>query len=111
VLASGATLDVEDLDRELSGHSPFVTEIPEAVALTGITPARDDAASGPRAEASSEAVLPLDAQLRAAEKSAIEHALRVAAGNRTKAARLLGVSRQTLYNKLKEHGLASAAER
>lgn len=38
--------------------------------------------------------------------SAIERALRHAKGNRTLAARLLGVGRATLYVKLEEHGLA-----
>jgi len=48
---------------------------------------------------------PLDAEMRAAEKKAIERALRHAGGNRTLAARLLGVSRSTLYLKLEEHGM------
>ncbi len=112
VLASSKNIDADDIDRELAGHSPFVTEIPEAVALTGITRPKDatPAAAPTVPEAGGGTILRLDAQLRAAEKRAIEHALRVAEGNRTKAARLLGVSRQTLYNKLKEHGLAGHEE-
>ena len=39
------------------------------------------------------------------EKEAILEALRRCGDNRTKAARILGVSRRTLYNKLEEHGL------
>jgi two-component system, NtrC family, response regulator AtoC len=35
----------------------------------------------------------------------VENALRRAGDNRTVAARLLGISRRTLYNKLAEHGL------
>jgi two-component system response regulator AtoC len=49
--------------------------------------------------------LPLDLQIRAAEKNALERALRVAKDNRSLAARLLGVSRSTLYAKLQEHQL------
>jgi DNA-binding NtrC family response regulator len=49
-------------------------------------------------------VQPLDATIRAAERKAIERALRHAKGNRTLAARLLGVGRATLYVKLDEHG-------
>ena len=41
-----------------------------------------------------------------AEKRALSKALQRAKGNKTLAARILGVSRRTLYNKLAEHGLA-----
>ncbi|PZR13286.1 MAG: two-component system response regulator [Archangium gephyra] len=43
---------------------------------------------------------------RDAEKQAVEEALQKARGNRSVAARLLGVSRRTLYNKLDTLGLA-----
>jgi DNA-binding NtrC family response regulator len=49
----------------------------------------------------------LDERRADAEKSAVRDALAKAKGNRTLAARLLGVSRRTLYNKLDELGLAS----
>jgi DNA-binding NtrC family response regulator len=44
--------------------------------------------------------------VRTAERAAIERALRFANGNRTVAARILGVSRATLYTKLDEHQLS-----
>jgi transcriptional regulator with PAS, ATPase and Fis domain len=47
----------------------------------------------------------LDAQRRQSEKEALVKALAQAGNNRTRAARLLAVSRRTLYNKLREHGL------
>jgi two-component system response regulator AtoC len=50
-------------------------------------------------------VLELDEVVRRAERKALEKALRKAGGNRTVAARILGVSRRTLYNKLEEHQL------
>jgi DNA-binding NtrC family response regulator len=50
-------------------------------------------------------VLELDEVVRRAERKALEKALQKAGGNRTVAARILGVSRRTLYNKLEEHGL------
>ncbi len=48
---------------------------------------------------------PLDAQRKDTEREALLHALARAKDNRTLAARLLGVSRRTLYNKLREHAL------
>ena len=42
---------------------------------------------------------------RAAEKNMILEVLEQTSGNRTKAAELLGVSRRTLYKKIKEYGL------
>jgi len=47
----------------------------------------------------------LEAQRRQVEREAVVAALQEAKGNRTAAARLLGISRRTFYNKLEEHGL------
>ena len=49
----------------------------------------------------------LDDEMKAAERKALERALRHCHGNRSLAARLLDVSRSTLYTKLREHGLLS----
>jgi two-component system, NtrC family, response regulator AtoC len=48
---------------------------------------------------------PLDEKMRQVERRILSRALERAEGNRTLAARLLGVSRRTLYNKLDEHDL------
>jgi DNA-binding NtrC family response regulator len=49
--------------------------------------------------------LRLDIHRRAAERDALEAALRQARGNRAQAALILGISRRTLYNKLEKQGL------
>jgi DNA-binding NtrC family response regulator len=49
--------------------------------------------------------LSLDSRRKDTEKDALVRALSRAGNNRTRAARLLEVSRRTLYNKLREHGL------
>ncbi len=59
---------------------------------------------GPEASGDSE-VIGLDAAIRNAERRALEKALKKAGGNRNVAARILGVSRRTLYYKLSQHGV------
>jgi DNA-binding NtrC family response regulator len=76
VLGDGETLRADDVEREL-GRPRLV----------------------PAGEPS------LDSRRRSAEREALQDALGRASGNRTVAARLLGVSRRTLYNKLAEHQL------
>ena len=48
-----------------------------------------------------------DRSLRGMERSLIEQVLAEAGGNRSEAARVLGVNRATLYNKLKAYGIGS----
>ena len=50
-------------------------------------------------------VVELDAAVKVAERRALEKALKKAEGNRVLAARLLGVSRRTLFYKLRIHGI------
>jgi DNA-binding NtrC family response regulator len=47
----------------------------------------------------------LDSQRAEAEKAAVVQALKQTGGNRTRAAKILGVSRRTLHNKLRDYGI------
>jgi two-component system response regulator AtoC len=96
VLTEKNSIDADDVRRELLPPVTFATQSP----LTSGMPA-PSSSQGPVSS-----VHPLDETMRAAERNAIERALRHAKGNRTLAARLLGVGRATLYVKLEEHGLA-----
>ena len=86
VLAESSVIRRADVERELSRGTP-----------SGRRPAIARASAG--------ADMSLDAQRREIEKEALVRALKQAGNNRTRAARLLEVSRRTLYNKLREHGL------
>ncbi|MET0790682.1 MAG: sigma-54 dependent transcriptional regulator [Polyangiaceae bacterium] len=68
--------------------------------------AREAAREHPARPSSPEARPRLDAQRRDAEREAVVEALSHANNNRSLAARLLGISRRTLYNKLEELGLS-----
>jgi DNA-binding protein Fis len=48
-----------------------------------------------------------DCSLRSVERALIERVLVDAQGNRSLAARVLGVNRATLYNKLRAYGIAA----
>jgi DNA-binding NtrC family response regulator len=88
VLADNDTIGRVDVERELG--------------LLG-RPAPPTTSSNDPKLAPAEATL--DASRRDAEKVTIVRALSQAKNNRSLAARLLNVSRRTLYNKLAEHGL------
>ncbi|MGH7440878.1 MAG: sigma-54 interaction domain-containing protein, partial [Polyangiaceae bacterium] len=85
VLAESDTITGADVDREL-GRAPL------------------GASQAPGARPPDEASLP--ERVRSAEKEALVAALARTRGNKTSAARLLGVSLRTLYNKLGTHGLS-----
>jgi len=95
VLSDGETLGAEDVARELGRGgglgSPGGSGAAAAPESTGDAGPGDDPS--------------LAAHVRAAERAALVKALARAKDNKTLAARLLGVSRRTLYNKLAEHEL------
>ena len=92
VLCRGRSITETDVNAELARPVRFATE-------TGTAGADATDASVESGSASLEAVV------RAAEREALARALERTDNNRSAAARLLGVSRTTLYAKLEEHGL------
>jgi DNA-binding NtrC family response regulator len=83
VLVDGDVIRRADVERHLGGPSA-ASAAPPAAAREGLS---------------------LDAQRKEREREALVDALTRSGNNRTRASRLLEVSRRTLYNKLREHGL------
>jgi DNA-binding NtrC family response regulator len=86
VLSEGPMLRAEDVERELGRAGSL-----------GRGPATSEREVVPEIERAS-----LETQRRLAEREAVREALERCRHNRTQAARILGVSRRTLYNKLQE---------
>ncbi len=93
VFVNGESISEAEVEKELAQRGLGPTLEPESRATS--TSAATGSATGGS----------LDAQRTDAERVAVRDALSRANGNRTQAARLLGVSRRTLYNKLTELGL------
>jgi two-component system response regulator AtoC len=89
VLSDGPVISAADVEREIARDQRFQSRQPP---LSPDRSREDDTGT-------------LDDQRRAAEREAVETALERCHGNRTQAARVLGISRRTLYNKLEELGL------
>jgi two-component system, NtrC family, response regulator AtoC len=114
VLSPGPHITEQDVRTEISRQVRFTTQPGTSI---GLRPKAAPPSSAPNSATgtavpatppppeTASAILHLDLEVRAAEKKALERALRVAKDNRSLAARLLGVSRSTLYAKLEEHGL------
>ena len=90
VLSDGPELSGEDVSRELT-RQPGIVPTP--------------APSAPAAPLTGSEARTLESQRKDTERQALVDALKRAGDNRTLAARLLGISRRTLYNKLEEYGL------
>ena len=107
VLADGEVIDAAAVQAELDRPVHFTTDLGGAVAAASEIAA---AAGTPVAAASSapaaDGVDHLSQVVRDAERTALLRALERCGGNRSDAARLLGVSRSTFYAKLEKYGLA-----
>jgi two-component system response regulator AtoC len=91
VLSSGPRIGTADVRRE-------VQQKPGALAFA------ESSGFAPKVDLEQTA-LELEQALRKAEKRAIERAMTSAGGDKNLAARLLGISRRSLYYKLEEHGI------
>ena len=100
VFSDEARISERDVERELTrGTATKVAEAPTVCSESGRA---DGSRPGtPLAETGG-----LDEHRRNAEREAVMQALSRAGNKRTVAARLLGVSRRTLYNKLEELGIS-----
>jgi two-component system response regulator AtoC len=103
VLADGPSVTSADVTREL-GRRPLTEASPHVAAPPAPGPPSFDDAAANRPSAPGSGPT-LDDHRRVAEREAILTALQQAGNNRTLAARLLGISRRTLYTKLEEHGI------
>ena len=90
------------VDTPVIGAADVERELARSAAMTPVT------GSSPASEAGAVEVGSgtLDERRRKAEGEALREALDRVRGNRTAAARILGVSRRTLYNMLADHGLS-----
>jgi len=131
VLAQGTSIGADDVRRHTEEQMAFLTQaaapqdglakgeqaLPQSAELEAEIhgdgaaratsgPEPDVARGAPADEAHfSSAVRPLREDVRRAERRALLKALQYSNGNRALAARMLGVSRRTLYTKLDEHGI------
>jgi transcriptional regulator with PAS, ATPase and Fis domain len=92
--------NVRELENLLENLAALSRDDPQIIAEKDLRPLLDPAglADTPLAKGVEQTVA-----MEPLEKMAIERALRLAEGNRSKAASLLGISRDTLYRKLREY--------
>jgi two-component system response regulator AtoC len=103
VLSDGMTIGARDVERELGRQvAPALAPEPTSPFATAAVPSSPGT---PGASGAEPGTATLEDQRRQAEKQALLAALAQAKDNRTLAAKLLGISRRTLYNKLEELGL------
>ncbi|HRE15070.1 MAG TPA: sigma-54 dependent transcriptional regulator, partial [Usitatibacteraceae bacterium] len=96
--SAGYTVSAADLEAEFA---------PSEAPVAASAPATDAVAAA-RAAFAAGAPFSLDAALKEAEGAFLDAAIEAAKGNLTQAAKLLGLSRSTLYSRLEATGRASA---
>ncbi len=101
VLSDGPILTGDEVRREVA-RQPGIVPMAPAPAPASPFP---NAPAMPAPGGTGSEGRTLESQRKEMERQALVDALERAGDNRTLAARLLGISRRTLYNKLEEHGL------
>jgi DNA-binding NtrC family response regulator len=95
------------LMTKYAGYTVGEAEL-EAEFAPGSEPARADPVAQARAELASGRPFSLDATMKAVEQAYLDAALEIAQGNMSQAAKLLGLSRSTLYGRLEAAGRTGA---
>ncbi len=95
------------LTTKYAGYAVGIAEL-EAEFSPGGAEGRGDPVARARAELASGKPFSLDAALKSAEQAYLDAALEIAQGNVSQAAKLLGVSRTTLYGRLEAAGRSGA---
>ena len=90
--------NVRELENLLTSACAVSAENPQMITDKDLRPTLSANAPSPAAPLLAESL-----SLEQMERLTIEQALRVSAGNRTKAASMLGISRDTLYRKLRQY--------
>ncbi|HEY0093534.1 MAG TPA: sigma-54 dependent transcriptional regulator, partial [Archangium sp.] len=101
VLSDGPILTGDEVRREVARQPGIVPAAPAPAGPFASAPAMTPPPGGGTGSEGRT----LESQRKEMERQAMVDALKRAGDNRTLAARLLGISRRTLYNKLEEHGL------
>jgi two-component system, NtrC family, response regulator AtoC len=101
VLSEGTAITAADVERELSQENALFST--QSTGGLPIPSGRDEKDTPHTAGEPTAAIVPLGEQIRQTERLALIRALEHTKGNRSLAARVLGVSRATLYKKLQEH--------
>lgn len=90
--------NVRELENLIESACAVSAENPQTITDKDLRPMLGESAPPPRAAALNQPV-----SMEQMERVTIQQALRLADGNRTKAASLLGISRDTLYRKLRQY--------